>query len=131
MKKQLLMGMLLSLLVVCLFSNTVNAQEWPSSISVSDGFSSSWSKTYTHTFYLDPLVSITVYGTYGYDTWAFNEDYVTSFYGASTGYQCRGSVTNSNGSTANTPWVTSTSSTKADVLHSGTPVTYTGWLRNT
>ena len=75
--------------------------------------------------------SIPVYGTYGYDTWAFNEDYVTSFYGASTGYQCRGSVTNSSGSTANTPWVTSTSSTKADVLHSGTPVTYTGWLRNT
>lgn len=107
----------------------VKAQEWEQSFSVSSGFNSAWSRSYTYEFKLEEGVYHYVALDYGYDTWAVKEDYVKNVHGTPQGYSAKGKVTNSEGTTAETGYVQSGfSSGKADVKHTGT-ATYTGVLK--
>lgn len=108
----------------------VRAQEWSQSLTVSSGFTKAWSNTRTFEFKVDPSVSHYVTMTYGYDTFAVNEDYVKGVGGTPQGYYSKGKVTNSEGTSAETGWVRpGGQSGKADVKHTG-PATYTCYLKD-
>ena len=107
----------------------VRAQEWSQSLTVSSGFDNAWSNTRTFEFQVDPSVSHYVKMTYGYDKF-FSKDYVKNVGGTPQGYYSKGKVTNSEGTSAETGWVSpGFQSGKVDVKHTGS-ATYTCYLKD-
>ena len=92
-----------------------------------DSFKKKWSKTITLDFpELEDVGELTM--TIGYDTWCTNEDYVKNCW-APTSWRHYGKVKNSNGSTESTKTTKGGfNSDKADVKHTGSTVTYYGYL---
>ncbi len=120
-------------LLICLgIGKQSNAQTWTDSFQVKGAYSGgAWESSYSFSYVLAPSVVLYSSASYGYDTWWVNEDYIKDVHGAPSGYTTKGRVTNSNGSAMETSFIPSLySSGKADVKHTGEPVTFTGFLRN-
>lgn len=108
------------------------AAEWSTSFQVADRYTDGrWESNCTFCYVVDPSVTLYSSATYGYDTWWVNEDYIKNVHGAPRGYSTKGRVTNSAGTGMETAFIPSTySSGKADVPHTGEPVTFTGFLKS-
>lgn len=117
---------------ICTFAAHSNASEWIDSFTVTTGYANgAWSSPHSFSFTLDDSVTYYTSATYGYDTWWVKEDYIKNVQGAPTGYSAKGRVTNSSGTSMETAYIAHLySSGKADVKHTGVPVTFTGFLKD-
>ncbi len=128
MKKKIILAIACMALFM-LFSATPDVQaashytEWKKSSSSS--FKKKWSDT--KAWYIENEAGLYVSTTFGYDTFAVNEDYVTNCKGT-LGHKAY--VCNSQGSSKNTGWYKGSTSangnpsSKADIKHTGVSVVY-------
>ncbi len=112
-------AMVMALALGSFSTNTVNAYEISTQDTQGHGFEKKWDALWCFEInYMEGSMKI------GYDTWWTNEDYVKNFY--MTGYKHYAKVTNSNGTSDSTDISKGSYGTpKADIKHTGVPVTYT------
>lgn len=113
--------------MLCIPCVVVNAQTIYTSNNTLEvkPFEDKWYISTSFSVPLDSTVTLYAQGTYGYDTWAWNEDYIKNVYTSLAGYKVRGRVINGAGSAAYTDYAVYGGQTgKADVLHDGAGVRY-------
>ncbi len=123
----------IALFAIMKFSITSHASEWNNSFSVTDPTvysGGAWYESYSFSINVEGL-EMGLSCTYGYDTWWTHEDYIKEIRGIPAGFYGKGRVRNSSGSATDTAYIPSGYNTGyADVAHTGVPVTFTGFLKN-